>query len=439
MAKSHGERVTRGRSTPTYCSEEQPITPQCFASPTGCNNCFRKDRYGYMFDKTMKQYHRCGACHTVAYCDKICQAEHWAKVHRKHCNRLNGAKMVRKHNQKTCESCQKTKRDQNSKSQSVNHPEANCHIPQLQKAMKALLGSSMGYHKGDAKCKSNKTYAGQLPFTLGEVSGIFREQAYGRALAHAIKIIYTIFGKSNGEDVRSVLRWAKLYNTLILMRTRLWVEELTIGNPTDTVIIVAPGFNLLELQELLGQLCKTRTLKVWEEAATCAFYLMSKIEHLMRPMEMKVEALTSHKWLPFQQQVTYCKETVRQLNKQDQLSWLIWPCRRSDKLTLESTSLNLLQTTTIETWKPTKEIKKAIKEFFSKARTCQNCLRCSPYTHRCTRCKSAQYCTKSCQEEDLRAHKESCLLWEKSKTNKIPGRSEQQRRLKAIFEIAYDH
>ena len=433
-----GEQEIENTRNNTYCSQERPITPQCFASPAGCNNCFRKDRYGTMFDKTKRQYDRCGACHIVAYCDEICQLEHWKKIHHKHCNRLNGTKMVRKHNKQTCELCTKMVQNPKAKYESSYHPETICHIPQLQRAMQVFLGSSFGYHNGDARCKSKRTYTGQLPFTLGEVSGIFREQVYGRALAHAIRLIFAIARKIDKKDGRSLLLGAKLYSTLVNMRTRLWTEELTIGNPTDTIIIVTPGFNLFELQELMEQLCYTRTLQVWGEAARLSFYLMNKVEHLMRPLEMKIEALKGQEGHVVKQQAICCKETMLKLNKQQQFSWLIWPCRKGNRLTLELTSFDIVQLENVDTWKPTKETKKVIKEFFGKGRTCQNCLKCSPQTHRCTRCKSAQYCTKSCQEKDFKAHEDSCLLWKEAKARKIPGRSEQQRRQESISELAYE-
>jgi len=53
-----------------------------------CTNC---TLYGWKCD--MSKPKRCAACKLVSYCSRICQLEHWNKVHKKHCKYLAGTKV----------------------------------------------------------------------------------------------------------------------------------------------------------------------------------------------------------------------------------------------------------------------------------------------------------------------------------------------------------
>ena len=51
---------------------------------------------------------RCTGCYKISYCSKECQAEHWHKVHRRHCKYLSGKKSLQEsdlHNKETCGRC----------------------------------------------------------------------------------------------------------------------------------------------------------------------------------------------------------------------------------------------------------------------------------------------------------------------------------------------
>ena len=432
-----------------FCSDENPITSECFASPITCNNCKRKNRYNSLFEKKKKDLSRCSACLTVAYCDEDCQMEHWTKIHHNHCNYLNGKKYVETHKTRSCRLCFLENSAHEPNLRDLNHPVAVCHIQQLERTMRTIIGNKLGYHTRDAKCRSKRLYTGQLPFTLGEISGTYREQAYGKALAHIIRIVYTMMCKVKLDfRSRELFRWAEVYNNFVAMRAELWVEELTIGNPTDTVIIVSTELDSERNMDLFGLLCSSPTMKEWEKAARLAFYVIETTECFIRPLEMKIDTNKNPEWIRVEH---FQSQNSRKLNRlniyfetRKEIQMLAWPIQEylrysgTSELKMETVNIDPLLVNILQPVTQTKEVEDAIKEINRVARTCQNCLKNSPHTHRCTRCKSAQYCTKECQEEDFKSHKKSCLAWEKSKVRKIPNKKVQLERLSNIYKLVYD-
>ena len=66
-----------------------------------------------------------------------------------------------------------------------------------------------------------------------------------------------------------------------------------------------------------------------------------------------------------------------------------------------------------ENWKKrnkgNKKISAEYNKFVSKSKFCDNCLKYSHNSHRCSKCLSAQYCSKQCLEQDwVKFHKKVC-------------------------------
>merc|ERR1719402_513988 len=73
-------------------------------------------------------------------------------------------------------------------------------------------------------------------------------------------------------------------------------------------------------------------------------------------------------------------------------------------------------------------------KFVSNGRLCDNCLKCSPDSHRCTKCWSAQYCSKDCLREDRKFHKKVCDKRAGDEDRKMPGDREQKKAIKKQVE-----
>ena len=88
--------------------------------------------------------------------------------------------------------------------------------------------------------------------------------------------------------------------------------------------------------------------------------------------------------------------------------------------------------------KKSKEIEKKygieFKTFLSKAKVCDNCLRSSTNSHRCSSCLSAQYCSKECLLKDWDFHKSVCSSWAGDEKRQMPGGGEQVKILKKLVK-----
>ena len=74
------------------------------------------------------------------------------------------------------------------------------------------------------------------------------------------------------------------------------------------------------------------------------------------------------------------------------------------------------------------------KHFVKHGKTCDQCLKASPNSHRCYACHTAQYCSEECRLKDLVWHKTVCEKWAKDKTKKMPGRKEQKTEFKNLLK-----
>merc|ERR550519_796717 len=74
--------------------------------------------------------------------------------------------------------------------------------------------------------------------------------------------------------------------------------------------------------------------------------------------------------------------------------------------------------------------KKAAAEYtkiLSNAKVCDNCLKASPDSHRCSKCLSTQYCSKECLLEDWKFHKKVCEKRAGDRERKMPAGREQKK------------
>merc|ERR1711862_822542 len=92
-----------------------------------CDNC-----KAYSWHKSKVAIKRnmftCKACKLIYYCSRECQAEHWKKVHRKHCKYMAKQKSgsVKRHSD-NCSKC-KYEKDYSEDIKKVDNPFYPCHI-----------------------------------------------------------------------------------------------------------------------------------------------------------------------------------------------------------------------------------------------------------------------------------------------------------------------
>ena len=80
------------------------------------DTCYNCEVYDWKCD--MKNLKKCMGCKMVVYCSRICQLEHWNKIHRKQCKYLAGTKVHRDrvHTEDNCPKCKLMKsKDKKSK------------------------------------------------------------------------------------------------------------------------------------------------------------------------------------------------------------------------------------------------------------------------------------------------------------------------------------
>ena len=107
------------------------MTMDCFLPANTCHNCEKK--LSSRFKKNpgaVKDYKRCGNCHLLSYCDKVCQKEHWEKVHKNHCKFLSGKVREKNcdHNAVTCARCIEERQSSATELKSGNSPKTFCRI-----------------------------------------------------------------------------------------------------------------------------------------------------------------------------------------------------------------------------------------------------------------------------------------------------------------------
>merc|ERR1719319_525772 len=74
------------------------------------------------------------------------------------------------------------------------------------------------------------------------------------------------------------------------------------------------------------------------------------------------------------------------------------------------------------------------KNFLITSKYCDFCLKKSLFSHRCSACYAAQYCSTECQRKDLKFHKNVCHNWAKKKFRKIICSRKQKEKYNSHFD-----
>ena len=78
--------------------------------------------------------------------------------------------------------------------------------------------------------------------------------------------------------------------------------------------------------------------------------------------------------------------------------------------------------------------KKELHIFMIESRDCDLCFKSSLSSHRCSACRTVQYCSTICQRKDLKFHKSVCETWAKDKNRKILDKKKQKDHWKSVFD-----
>merc|ERR1719186_245685 len=203
------------------------VSKACFPDSSNCHNCERKVTKVFTATDPKENSKRCSNCHLMTYCDRDCQREHWNKIHKDHCRFLSG-KIVKNsvHNPDACGQCIEAKQSSGAEISSFNSPKMLCCIEMITQWMKIAMGKQFYFHTvgKTCACPPGSSWPGQLPFSLGEVSGSYVAGGQDEMLAHALKLVMAVQVKDNmREDTDSLI--------VMMSKARvvLWTDFLVYG------------------------------------------------------------------------------------------------------------------------------------------------------------------------------------------------------------------
>lgn len=382
----------------------------------------------------------------MSYCGKECQRQHWEKVHSKHCKNLRGEGNLVKHNAKKCRSCKTERVTPTHHLNNINYPSSKCHIQQVTASGTTFLGQKFGYHGKGSRCGSLRRFPGTLPFEVGELTGIYRGGIIEEAEAHILKLLFAVISKIGSPEPTETNPWIGIFKQMIFIRFNAWGEELIIGGAERTRCILGSEDHMKIPVKEVDKLCTTEPLLVWRQPIVLALYTIQSVTEMYTTQNIDQKAiqnLESRK----QNNNNLCaiikdneerREIVNQIiNQKCTFPLLKWPYRNKRyikfrKVTAMLTTLEILRTKIIP--RDNQVLKKELIEFYSKARTCHECLKVSTLTHRCRGCKAVQYCSKTCQIEDWQHHAKRCREWKNKGTKRLPNKEEQEEKLRIFAE-----
>jgi len=457
------------------------ITKECFPPASECHNCKRKGRAG-ITEKTNgeKVFLRCSQCHLLTYCDKDCQREHWEKVHKRHCKFLAGRKQLEnsRHRKDSCELCFDENNATASEMRDIKSHKTVCHIEFVIKAMKKALGIYFGFHEERKTCSCSHDFPAhrgcELPFTLGEISGKYIGKGLDGMLAHAVKIVSALCMKERLDTGGKNETLLQLLGSLISSRSAHWGAILIAGIPES--------LEYDKVQKHLSEPVKEE-LKVYfgptnawwkalkfsvENIVNTNGYLNSEpidAKSLENPMYSNMKLMHDYDQSQTRNQVyveennlwskfklwpslsggslvillpegTLCQSCNCTLSSGDrarpkimsgvgQNGAMVAFCKNLKCLTDFTTKdVKLSAQRDEDKWK---EIVEECKTFHVQSRACDMCLKQSLFSHRCSECYAAQYCSNQCQVEDFKFHKTVCSTWAKDKSRKIINSKNQKK------------
>jgi len=461
------------------------ISKDCFPPASVCHNCKRKCRYEVTnAHKYEKEYKRCSGCHLLTYCDKDCQLEHWQTVHKNHCKLLSGKKVVANSEQheKSCQLCLLQQKSGTAQLASSTSPLSVCHIDSVITTMKSKFGELFGLHAAGKSCNCGTKVACQLPFPLGEVFGQYLDENTGLDLmmAHGLKLLYAMSYKDQGH--RNFKTFTRLWVDIVFSRLELWYHFIVDGKVKGEN---ENAQNLSEKVLCLKEICgatnpwwKALELTVSMIESTClqlrgAFYESRSVQDprfktlkLVRDFEQsqaqnKLIVTEKNMWKQFTFWPTCVNGSLEIIFPEGSQCAscqvpLTGPARAlGDDDTDRTRPIFVMavgQNGTLMTWcsiltnpmclarfyqelcifrHEKKNYKEELKLFLCETRTCDLCLNYSLFSHRCSGCLAAQYCSTQCQQKDLNFHKTVCSKWAKDKSRKIIGGERQKKFFKS--------
>jgi len=460
------------------------ISKECFPPAQECANCDRKYRYGLISKAESKELQRCAGCHLLAYCDKDCQREHWIKVHKDHCKYLSGKKIMENslHVADSCSSCIEARKTRRSELFSCDSPKAVCHSETAILVMKQTLGSLFKFHREGKRCNClTIASACELPFPLGEVSGQYVGTGLDEMLAHAFKLLITMKLKG-GMDESKQEKVANLLGSVIVIRANLWREILIRGNE-----VAFDGFSKkqLDLKSEYG------SGNAWWEAVSFTMDFIQQINTALayNLFAINTDILKDSRFLNFKLVQLYYEAQRRNIKFISQnnlwIKFKLWPVVSEDSMKIilpdqvrcsvckaslsgpisflqqEDNPFPILTSSfgeveglvaccpllscvticynrnTIFRMKRDNRLETLLEEkalLISTGRICDFCLKQSLSCHRCSECCAAQYCSTSCQNQDLDFHKTVCKAWSKDESRKLISGRKQRKIYKSRVE-----
>jgi len=458
------------------------ITKDCFPPATECHNCLMKVSSHVKKKPTdVKDFKRCGSCHLLNYCDTDCQRDHWIKVHKHHCRFLSGKVQVKnnEHDAATCALCIEERESSSTQLRSANSPKTSCNIEKDAIAMKKMLGRLFGFHDEEKKGHCSLEFPCELPFPLGEVSDQYVEKdtaGLDIMLAHALKIINVMFIKAQEKDDRIALN--KSWNSIIFIRSELWYSILISGIP-----------RIMSSKHLSEQVANLTTIyrpsNPWWKSLKFTVDFVVRTDLSLDSNSYDFHSLEDVRFQKMKLLQDYRQSQLQNQAKVSKEMWpnfLLWPKFANGFLSLllppstrchschdelggevavtpqeaNAKSLPLLilyagengallaccaTTKNPNCWKDCasknvevcmqsdedkwKEFVKEYEIFAIESRDCDLCLKSSLSSHRCSACRSVQYCSTVCQKKDLKFHKTVCATWAKDKSRRIKDKDGQ--------------
>jgi len=469
-----------------------------FPPPQECHNCMRKHRPSV----PSKQYKRCSGCHLLTYCDPDCQAEHWTKVHKKHCKVIAGRKALpHTVHGEDCATCLSPKG-------MISELKLPCMAEEtVAKVTKEYLKQFGASEEMSVNLKA--------PFRFGELSGCYLPSKYDEQLAHMWNILQVIHHLYYdrlfvGENEKAII---DLENHILFLRAKLWRIYTIFGNCkiieskmsggdilNGNAINLIKAVNEIFLPSMGSDDDKTRmvgrmTSHIWWTLFINHYEGLNNFEakhHAateftpdcfegntypkLKEVYLKYKDHSQFKifWPIFFDQMMYglpvelriavppnascvvCKERVK---AQFAILFTSFPtmldmfrgagCPDSFVQGMQfksgfalithylqpdggrSTFCSVAQNPNCIKFLPTFLMKGKIwrgtgvyEDYValrSVTKDCDNCLRRSLNCHRCSSCKSFQYCSKECLTEDWeKYHKSVCGEWKKKNDKKLP-------------------
>jgi len=407
----------------------------------------------------------------MTYCDQDCQTEHWNRVHKRHCNFLSGIKQVEnsRHREESCDVCIDEKSAKDGEIFNSKSPKTKCPIEQVTRCMKEQLGHYFGFHGEGKTCRCSLDVACELPFALGEVSGQYVGKGLDEMLAHAIKIAHAMLIKNSSEGGGYDETLNQLILDLIWIRSGLWVDILVNGvivNTDLSEIKKSLSDPMNELKAIYGP------TNAWWKALVYTVDTFDNMNRAVASLFMDVSSIQGPVFNNLKLYHDYFQSLTRnQVYVSENNLWAkfkVWPTLADDKMMILlpdgtrcqtcDSSLNGEVSVTdddgnlslptlmprvgengqlvavcsvvqnpkcLNDWVTKENSKRQIdlgeeaKNFSSKARYCDFCLKMSLSCLRCSDCLAAQYCSTECQGKDLKFHRTVCSTWANDKFRKI--------------------